>query len=167
MAARVRRCVVRAVLQRVTSAKVEVAAQDSGQQAEPYAREIGPGIMALIGAGHGDTEQDLAYIVDKLVNLRIFDDADGKMNRSLLETSGGVLWVSQFTLYGDARKGRRPGFTDAMAPGLAQPLWARGVDLLRQRGVRHVAAGVFGANMQVSLCNDGPVTILLDSRKTF
>lgn len=129
--------------------------------------EIGRGLVALIGAGQGDTTTDLTYIVDKLVGLRIFADEADKMNLSVLDCGGSVLWISQFTLYGDARKGRRPGFTDAMAPEPARELWQGGVDLLRQRGVVHVATGIFGADMQVSLCNDGPVTILLDSTKAF
>ena len=147
------------MLQRVSRASVEVGGQVVG--------EIGHGLVALVGAGHGDTAADLTYIVDKLVGLRVFGDEAGKMNVSLLECGGAVLWISQFTLYGDARKGRRPGFADAMAPEPARALWAGGVDLLRQRGVAKVATGVFGADMSVALCGDGPVTILLDSARAF
>jgi D-tyrosyl-tRNA(Tyr) deacylase len=110
---------------------------------------------------------DLVYVVDKIVNLRIFADGDGKMNRSVLDTGGGVLLISQFTLYGDTRKGRRPAFVEALEPEAAQALYESAVDRIKAAGVAHVAAGVFGADMQVELVNDGPVTILIDSRKLF
>lgn len=150
---------MRAVLQRVSRASVTVDGAVVG--------EIEKGLVVLVAAGQGDTANELTYIVDKVVGLRIFGDDAGKMNLSVLDCGGAVLWISQFTLYGDARKGKRPGFTDAMAPEPARALWASGVDLLRQKGVVHVATGVFGADMQVSLCGDGPVTILLDSARGF
>jgi D-aminoacyl-tRNA deacylase len=150
---------MRAVVQRVTQAKVTVADRITG--------EIGPGLLVLLGAGAGDTEVDLGYIVDKLVNLRIFADPAGKMNLSVLDTKGGVLVVSQFTLYGDARQGRRPSFIGALEPVAARGLYERSLVAIRATGVEQVAAGEFGADMAVSLVNDGPVTILLDSRKLF
>ena len=150
---------MRAVVQRVTHASVAVEGATIG--------EINRGLMVLLGAGAGDTDEDLAYIVEKIVNLRIFPDLAGKMNLSVLDTGGGVLMISQFTLYGDARKGRRPAFTSALEPVAAKALYLRSIDLVRAAGVQHVAAGSFGADMQVSLCNDGPVTIMLDSSKAF
>ncbi len=150
---------MRAVVQRVTHASVAVEGATIG--------EINRGLMVLLGAGAGDTDEDLAYIVEKIVNLRIFSDLAGKMNLSVLDTGGGVLMISQFTLYGDARKGRRPAFTSALEPVAAKALYLRSIDLVRAAGVQHVAAGSFGADMQVSLCNDGPVTIMLDSSKAF
>lgn len=125
------------------------------------------GLVVLLGAGKGDGDADLAYVVDKVVNLRIFPDDEGKMNRSVLELGGGVLLVSQFTLYGDTRKGRRPAFVDALEPGPAEALYERAVAAVRAAGVTQVATGVFRADMQVELVNDGPVTILVDSRKQF
>jgi D-tyrosyl-tRNA(Tyr) deacylase len=125
------------------------------------------GLLVLFGAGAGDTDADLAYIVDKIVNIRIFADEAGKMNKSVLDTGGGVLVVSQFTLYGDARQGRRPGFTGALEPVAAKAMWETSMDLLRKAGVARVEAGEFAADMAVDLVNDGPVTILLDSRKLF
>lgn len=128
---------------------------------------IDQGLCVLLGAGKGDGDADLAYVVDKVVNLRIFADDEGKMNRSVLDIGGGVLLISQFTLYGDTRKGRRPAFIDAMDPGPAEALYDRAVAAVRAAGVARVATGVFRADMQVELVNDGPVTILLDSRKQF
>jgi D-tyrosyl-tRNA(Tyr) deacylase len=129
--------------------------------------EIDRGLLVLLGAGAGDGANDLAYVVDKVVNLRIFADDAGKMNRSVLDVAGGVLVVSQFTLYGDARTGRRPAFTGALEPVAARVLYDQALDALRAAGVTRVAAGEFAADMQVELVNDGPVTILLDSRKLF
>ena len=129
--------------------------------------EIGAGLAVLLGAGAGDDETDLAYIVDKIAGLRIFADDDDKMNRSVIDIAGGVLWISQFTLYGDVRKGRRPGFSAALEPVAARALYERGIAALRAAGVATVATGSFGADMQVALVNDGPVTILLDSKKLF
>ncbi len=150
---------MRAVVQRVTHASVAVDGATIG--------EINRGLLVLLGAGAGDTDEDLAYIVEKIVNLRIFSDLAGKMNLSVLDIGGGVLMISQFTLYGDARKGRRPAFTSALEPVAAKALYLRSIELVRAAGVQHVAAGSFGADMQVSLCNDGPVTIILDSSKAF
>jgi D-aminoacyl-tRNA deacylase len=150
---------MRAVVQRVTRASVTVDQDVVGS--------IDHGLLVLLGAGRGDGPGDLEYIVDKLVNLRIFADQDGKMNRSVLDRGGGVLVVSQFTLFGDARKGRRPAFVEALEPVAARALYEASLEALRRAGVGRVAAGVFGADMKVELLNDGPVTILLDSRKTF
>jgi D-aminoacyl-tRNA deacylase len=150
---------MRTVVQRVVRASVTVGGEVVGA--------IGPGLCVLVGAGDGDGPQDVAYTVDKLVNLRIFADDAGKMNRSVLDAGGGVLAVSQFTLYGDARKGRRPAFTSALEPVAAERLYEDLVAGLRAAGVADVATGVFGAMMEVALVNDGPVTILLDSRKAF
>ena len=128
---------------------------------------IEQGLVVLLGAGKGDGADDLAYVVDKLVNLRIFADDAGKMNRSVLDVGGGVLLISQFTLFGDVRKGRRPAFVDALEPGPAEALYDQAVAAVRAAGVARVATGVFRADMQVELVNDGPVTILLDSRRAF
>jgi len=117
----------------------------------------------LLGVAPTDGEADVAWLADKVVNLRIFSDAEGKMNHSLLELGLGALVVSQFTLYGDCRKGRRPAFTGAAVPALAEPLYARFCAALEARGVTRVQRGVFGAHMAVSLCNDGPVTLILDN----
>jgi D-tyrosyl-tRNA(Tyr) deacylase len=121
----------------------------------------------LLGAGQGDTAADLGYVVDKIANLRIFADAAGKMNRSVLDVGGGVLVVSQFTLYGDVRQGRRPAFTGALDPEAARLLYEESLVQLRKAGVVLVQAGEFAADMAVELVNDGPVTILIDSRKGF
>jgi D-tyrosyl-tRNA(Tyr) deacylase len=150
---------MRAVVQRVSRARVSVAGQVTG--------EIGRGLCVLVGAGTGDGPADVDYLVDKVANLRILADDAGKMNRSVLEVGGGVLAVSQFTLYGDARKGRRPGFTGALEPAQAEALYERFVAGLRAAGVAQVGTGVFGAMMDVELVNEGPVTILLDSGRQF
>jgi D-tyrosyl-tRNA(Tyr) deacylase len=150
---------MRAVVQRVRRAKVTVGERITG--------EIEQGLLVLLGAGAGDGPADLAYIVDKVVNLRIFADDAGKMNRSVLDIGGGVLVVSQFTLYGDARQGRRPAFTGALEPVAAKALYEEAVAKIRAAGVGRVETGEFAADMQVELVNDGPVTILLDSRKGF
>ena len=149
---------MRAVVQRVTSAKVTVGKRVTG--------EIGPGLLVLLGVEQGDGPADLQYIVSKVRDLRIFADADGKMNQSVLDVQGGVLVVSQFTLSGDARNGRRPSFVSAAPPQIARALYEEVVRELQSSGLQ-VATGEFQAMMQVSLVNDGPVTILLDSRKTF
>ena len=120
----------------------------------------------LLGVGQGDTEQDARYLAEKICGLRIFPDDEGKMNRSLLETGGQILAISQFTLYGDTRKGRRPSFITAADPETGERLYQCLVEELRARGAT-VATGIFQANMQVELVNDGPVTILLDSQKLF
>jgi len=150
---------MRAVVQRVSRAKVTVDDRITGS--------IDRGLLILLGAGAGDTAADLQYTVDKIVNLRIFADDAGKMNRSVLDVGGGVLVVSQFTLYGDARQGRRPAFTGALEPVAAKALYEQSLVAIRAAGVQRVEAGEFAADMQVELLNDGPVTILLDSRKGF
>jgi D-tyrosyl-tRNA(Tyr) deacylase len=149
---------MRAIVQRVTRAKVTVAGETAG--------EIGNGLVVLLGVARDDTQTDADYLAGKIVALRIFDDEDGKMNRSLKDINGGALIISQFTLYGDVRRGLRPSWFDAAAPEVAQPLYecflARTGELITQ-----VASGSFRSMMQVELVNDGPVTILLDSRKQF
>lgn len=149
---------MRAVIQRVASAYVEVDEQTTGS--------IGHGLVVLLGVATGDTQKDLSYLIDKIVNLRIFEDEAGKMNLSLLQSAGELLAVSQFTLLADCRKGRRPGFSAAAPPEVAKKLYDQFVEQVRERGVT-VGCGVFQADMQVHLINDGPVTMLLDSRKEF
>jgi D-tyrosyl-tRNA(Tyr) deacylase len=149
---------VRAVVQRVTSAKVTVETRTTG--------EIGRGLLVLLGVEAGDGPSDVHYIGAKVRDLRIFPDDNGKMNRSVLEAGGAVLVVSQFTLSGDARNGRRPSFASAAPPQIARALYEDVVRELQGSGLA-VATGEFQAMMQVALVNDGPVTILLDSRKTF
>lgn len=149
---------MRAVIQRVSEASVTVDQQTVGA--------IGQGLMVLLGVAQGDTSQEAKSLAEKTAGLRIFEDDAGKMNRSVEEIGGSLLVVSQFTLLGDCRKGRRPGFTDAAPPELADQLYEEYVAALRSRGV-NVATGVFRADMQVALVNDGPVTMLLDSRKQF
>lgn len=128
--------------------------------------QIAKGLAVLIGAGVDDTQNDADQMAEKLVNLRIFPDDEGLMNRSVLECGGEVLLISQFTLFGDARKGRRPSFIEAAREDLARPLYERTGTQIERHGL-NVAYGVFGAHMDVELVNDGPVTILLDTRKTF
>jgi D-aminoacyl-tRNA deacylase len=149
---------MRAVIQRVTQAKVEVEGAVIGQ--------IGPGLLVLLGVGQGDGEAEANYIAQKITGLRIFADADGKMNLDVAQAGGAVLVVSQFTLYGDVRKGRRPAFDAAAPPDVADRLYRYLVDQLRAAGLR-VETGQFQAHMNVTLVNDGPVTILLDSAKQF
>ena len=127
---------------------------------------IGRGLLVLLGVGKGDSESDLDYMVDKILNLRVFEDSNGKMNLSLLDVGGEMLVVSQFTLYGDCRKGRRPSFSDSADPAVAEPMYLRFIEKVRSRGVR-VGEGVFGAVMSVRLCNDGPVTLLIDTERAF
>ena len=124
------------------------------------------GLLVLVGIGSDDTQGDAQELARKLVHLRVFGDAQGRMNRSLLDVGGTLGLVSQFTLFGDARQGRRPSFTAAAAPDVAQPLFERLVDAARAEGAP-VVTGVFGSHMQVSLVNDGPVTLLIDTRRTF
>ena len=145
---------MRALLQRVSHAKVTVDGDVTGQ--------IDEGLLVFLGCGEGDDDEDLEYLVDKLVNLRIFADDEGRMNLSLLGVQGQMLVVSQFTLYADTRRGRRPSFTNAMKPGPAEDLYERFVDAVAERGVQ-VATGVFAAMMDVELVNDGPVTIMIDT----
>jgi D-aminoacyl-tRNA deacylase len=149
---------MRAVVQRVSRAKVTVAGEITG--------EIGPGFLVLLGVAEGDSATDATTLAEKLVGLRVFEDADGKMNLSLGETGGAMLVVSQFTLLGDCRKGRRPTFIAAARPEIANELYEQFVASVRQLGIP-VGTGKFQAHMDVELVNDGPVTLLLDSRKAF
>ncbi|HAF67231.1 MAG: D-aminoacyl-tRNA deacylase [Bacillota bacterium] len=149
---------MRAVFQRVKRARVVV----DGEQVSA----IGPGALVLLGVGKDDTEKDVTYMAGKIAGLRVFSDNEGKMNLSLQDVSGEVLVVSQFTLYGDVKKGKRPGFDGAAPPDKGEELYLRVVEELRQLGLA-VQTGVFGANMQVELVNDGPVTILISSKKEF
>ena len=145
---------MRAVVQRVSEARVTVDGEVVGA--------IGRGFLVLLGATHGDEESDVCYLARKVAGLRVFPDDADRMNLSVADVGGAVLVVSQFTLYGDCRKGRRPSFVAAMAPEPAAQLCERFVEILREEGLP-VATGVFGARMQVQLVNDGPVTLLLDS----
>ena len=147
---------MRACIQRVTEASVVVDGETTGR--------IGRGLVVLLGVGKGDGRPEVDFLADKIVGLRIFEDEAGKMNRSLAEVGGAMLVVSQFTLYGDARKGRRPSFIDAAPPELAEQLYEAFVDRARSQGIE-VATGVFRAHMGVSLVNDGPVTIWLDTEE--
>jgi len=149
---------MRAVVQRVSSARVRVDGAVVG--------EITQGFLVLLGVGQGDGAAEVAYMASKIRDLRLFPDEEGKMNRSLLEIGGGALVVSQFTLYGDCRRGRRPSFIAAAAPDLAKALYEDVVKELRASGLT-VATGIFQADMKVELVNDGPVTVLLDSSKAF
>ena len=149
---------MRAVVQRVTRARVTVDDEIAGA--------IGPGLVVLLGVAVDDTTHDADYLAPKIASLRIFDDAEGKMNVSLKETDGGLLVVSQFTLYGDVRRGLRPSWSDAAPPEVAEPLYEYFVASSR-RLIARVATGSFRKMMKVELVNDGPVTILLDSRKLF
>ncbi len=149
---------MRFVCQRVRQAEVKVNDQSVGR--------ISKGLLVYLGVGNGDTENDAQFVADKLVNLRIFADEAGKMNRSVLDIGGQILLVSNFTLHGDCRKGRRPGFDAAAEPVLAQQLYEKVAALIAQQGVK-VEKGIFGEYMHVSSVNDGPVTFLLDSSKLF
>jgi D-aminoacyl-tRNA deacylase len=149
---------MRAVVQRVSQAAVSVAGEVQGR--------IDRGLLVLLAAGEGDTPTDLDYLVRKVTGLRIFEDDEGKMNRAVADVGGGLLVVSQFTLYGDCRKGRRPSFVHSMEPGAADQMVQDFVARCRELGVP-TETGVFGAHMEVTLTNDGPVTLLLDSTKTF
>jgi D-tyrosyl-tRNA(Tyr) deacylase len=146
---------MRAVVQRVRRAQVTIDGEVAG--------EIGGGLLVLLGVTHTDTEAHGRWLAEKVVGLRIFGDAEGKMNRDLTEMQGAVLVVSQFTLYGDCRKGRRPSFIDAAPPPIAIPLYEGFINAIRALGVP-VATGRFGADMQVELVNDGPVTLIIDSK---
>ena len=149
---------MRAVVQRVTRASVKVAGTNAG--------EIGAGLLVLLGVAQDDTEADADYLVDKVAGLRIFEDADGKMNRAVAEAGGAVLAVSQFTLFGDVRRGKRPSFDAAARPEQAVQLYEYFVAKIRAAGLR-CETGRFQEMMEVELVNDGPVTILLDSKKLF
>ncbi len=146
---------MRALIQRVTKGSVSVDGTIIGA--------VDHGYVILLGVGEGDTAAEADRLADKIVNLRVFNDCDGKFNRSLLDVRGGALVVSQFTLYADAHKGRRPSFTDAARPEIASPLCDYFVKKLRELGVPHVSTGVFGASMHVEIHNDGPVTLWLDT----
>lgn len=148
---------MRLLIQRVLEASVTVDGKNVGA--------IGPGMLALLGVGKGDTEVQVAWAADKLLGLRFFEDEAGKMNRSILETRGGILLASQFTLYADTRKGRRPSFIDAAPPEEARRLYALCTAKLRESGLQ-VETGIFAADMKVALVNDGPVTLWLDSALT-
>ncbi|MBP3277098.1 MULTISPECIES: D-aminoacyl-tRNA deacylase [Kandleria] len=145
---------MKVILQRVTHASCVVDEQVTG--------EIKDGYMALVGISTEDQEDVLEKMADKVVNLRVFSDEEGKMNRSLLDVKGEILSISQFTLYADAKKGRRPSFTHAAKPDVSLPMYNQFNELLKAKGV-HVETGIFGADMKISLLNDGPVTIILDS----
>ena len=149
---------VRAVVQRVKEASVRVEGEVVGR--------IGRGLVVLLGVGRGDEDADADYLADKTVHLRVFPDSAGRMDRSAVDNDAEILVVSQFTLFGDARKGRRPSYVDAAPPEQAALLYARYVQRLRTHGLR-VETGVFRATMDVALVNEGPVTLLLDSTKTF
>jgi D-tyrosyl-tRNA(Tyr) deacylase len=146
---------MRAILQRVERGAVSVAGEEIGR--------IGQGLVILVGVREGDGPDEADWLAAKVANLRIMADGEGRFNRSLLETGGGALVISQFTLYGDARRGRRPSFTEAAAPEVAEPLVDRFAERLRAEGVGDVQTGRFGAHMLVDIQNDGPVTILLDT----
>ena len=149
---------MRLVIQRVLNSSVTVDEKEVGR--------IGQGFMVLCGVEDGDTQEDVKYCVDKTVNLRIFEDDAGKMNRSILDVGGEILTISQFTLQGDVRHGRRPSFIKAARPETAVPLYEAYCEGIRAAGI-HVETGIFQADMKVSLINDGPVTLLIDSRKVF
>src|SRR5215467_108281 len=157
-AARSNRAFMRAVVQRVSRAKVTVNDWTAG--------EIGLGLLVLLGVGHEDTDVDASYLAEKIAGLRIFEDSDGKMNRSVVDVGGSVLAVSQFTLFGDVRRGKRPSFDNAAPPEPARRLYELFVDCLRNAGLR-CETGRFQEMMQIELVNEGPVTILLDSTKQF
>ncbi|KEI96434.1 D-tyrosyl-tRNA(Tyr) deacylase [Clostridium botulinum] len=149
---------MRAVVQRVISSKVEVDGKVIGS--------IGKGLNVLLGISREDTEEDIKYLKEKIINLRIFEDENEKLNKSLLDIGGDIIIVSQFTLYGDCRKGRRPSFIEALGGEEAYILYNKFVESIKKE-VNNVATGEFGADMKVYIENDGPVTILLDSKKTF
>lgn len=149
---------MRAVVQRVITGRVVVAGKTVGQ--------IGKGFVVLLGVGNDDGKEDVEYMAEKICNLRVFEDGEGKMNLSIQEVGGELLVVSQFTLYGDCRKGRRPSFTEAAPPQKADELYRDFVDYCISKGIR-TETGVFQAHMEVRLTNDGPVTLLLDSNKIF
>ena len=149
---------MRAVIQRVSSASVTVDSEITGK--------IGHGLLVLLGIHHDDGDSEIKWMAEKISNLRIFEDNNDKMNRSLMDTGGAMLVVSQFTLYGDCRKGRRPGYSAAAPPEQANALYEKFIDTVKALGIE-TASGRFQAHMQVSLVNDGPVTLLLDSSKQF
>lgn len=145
---------MKAVVQRVSSAAVKVDGITKG--------EIGKGLLVLLGIKEGDNEETIRWFSNKLVNLRIFPDETNKINHSVLDINGGILLISNFTLYGDTRKGYRPSFSKAAAPDIAEPLYEKMLDFLRQHNPIQIEAGIFGAMMDVSLVNDGPVTVIIE-----
>jgi len=147
---------MRAIVQRVSRANVVIAGDTVG--------DIGSGLVVLLGIAHSDTPAQAQWLAEKIAGLRIFKDAEGKMNRDLVEVSGAMLIVSQFTLYGDCRKGKRPSFIDAAPPSIAIPLYETFINSVKALGIR-VAEGRFGADMKVELVNDGPVTLIVDSKR--
>ncbi len=149
---------MRAVVQRVSSASVEVDAETVGK--------INRGYLVLLGVEHDDTIDDIKYLSDKIINLRVFEDEDEKMNKTLTDVEGEMLVVSQFTLHGDCRKGRRPSFINAARPEQAKDLYEKFVKACKEKNIK-TETGTFQAHMNVSLCNDGPITILIDSKKLF
>lgn len=149
---------MKVILQRVTQASCVVDEKVTGQ--------IKDGYMALVGISADDQEELLEKMADKVINLRVFSDEEGKMNRSLLDVKGDILSISQFTLYADCKKGRRPSFTHAAKPDISSPMYDKFNEILREKGI-HVETGIFGADMKISLLNDGPVTIILDSDELF
>jgi len=150
---------MRAVVQRVRRAEVRVSGNVTGK--------INRGILVLLGVGEDDEPKDLEYMAEKVANLRIFEDSEGKMNLSVLDIGGEALVVSQFTLYGDCRKGRRPSYSSAARPEKAQDMYEKFMELLRKNYGLKVESGIFQAEMEVDFINDGPVTLLIDSKKTF
>lgn len=148
--------IMRAVVQRTLSSSVAIDGQITA--------EIGPGLTVLVGIKKGDQEKDADYLIDKIINLRIFTDEEERMNRSLLDVQGEMMIISQFTLYGDVKRGRRPSFTDAEEPSAAESLFRYCIRIIREQGI-NVKTGIFGADMIITLENDGPCTILLDSEK--
>lgn len=149
---------MRAVVQRVKEASCKVDGKTVGK--------IEKGILLFLGIGKGDEDKDLKYLVDKVLGLRIFSDDEGKMNLSLEDVEGEILIISQFTLYGDARKGKRPSFSNSSSPEIGEAYYKQFIEEVRSRGIK-AETGVFGADMDIQLINDGPVTILLDSEKIF
>ncbi|MBO7146916.1 MAG: D-tyrosyl-tRNA(Tyr) deacylase [Lentisphaeria bacterium] len=147
---------MKALVQRVTEGSVTIDGEVVG--------EIGKGLVILFGAGRGDTEKDVEFLASKCANLRIFCDADDKMNLSLLDIDGEALIISQFTLYGDCRKGRRPGFSDAADPAEAEQFYQHFIEAMKRNGIRNVQCGRFGADMKVKIFNDGPVTFMIESK---
>lgn len=145
---------MRVVIQRVTKAQVSVEGNVIGK--------IKEGLLILLGITHGDNQKDAKWLVNKISGLRIFSDENGKMNRSIEDIEGEILLISQFTLYGDARKGRRPSFIEAAKPDIAVPLYNKFIDLVREKNIK-ISTGEFGADMKVELLNDGPVTMIIDS----
>lgn len=152
---------MRAIVQRVKYSSVEYIKDEKSIK-----NHINKGFQVLLGITHDDTDQDVDYIVDKVTGLRVFEDENEKMNLSLQDISGDILLVSQFTLYGDARKGKRPSFSEAARPEVAIPLYEKIIEKIKLKGI-NCETGEFGADMQVTIVNDGPVTIMLDSKKQF